>query len=581
MSSRQNPFEYAGANDLPPQMVADYYIEDFNYSRFLQSKRNILLVGERGCGKSMTLIYNSWPVQQLRARREQQPPSIERIGVYIPCNTPLIHKKECELLNEFQASVLSEHLLVLSITYSLAETLSAIPDVTDGVDEASMRTRFEFIFDTELPTEGRFFEAIMDFAQRESLRTQQAINDRSTPNVNYEKTFSFTSAVVPLLGTARAIPKLRNAHFMLMFDDAHDLNEDQRQSLASWIAYRDHSLFSFKVALANISKMKLQTSSGGSILEGHDYVQLDMVQPYQNQLSDFGQHADRVIRRRLKTVLTLDVPPDAFFPMSESLQKELSASADAVRRQARKIYGDKPRRISDYVYKFRWAHYYRGRSSKANRPEYSGFSTLVFLSTGVIRNLLLPCFWMYDKVLSLASESDSEVAIDHIPAAVQSETILDRSHVLWDWLRAGIDQNIVGCSREDGRHCYQLFDQLAVLFRERLLRHASEPRANSFTISGQEERYMKGLEHLLDILREAQLIYVRSGVAKEKGRREWYYVPNRLLWPERGLDPHGQHARVSLPASVLWAAAFQNSEIPFEPEKPVDQPEPGLFHAAK
>lgn len=574
MIAHNNPFVYAGANDLSAEEVDALYIEDFNYSRFLQSKRNIVLVGERGCGKSMTLIYNSLPVQKLRGQKDEK---LKHLGIYIPCNTPLIHREEYELLSDFQARVLSEHFLVLAIAYSLAETLSTIPDVMEGADETALRNRFEFIFDAELPTGNGFFQAIMTFAQRQNVRTQQAVNDRFTTDIQYGRTFSFNSVVVPILGATRAIPKLHNAHFLLLFDDAHDLNNYQRRALASWIAYRDHSLFSIKLALANISTKSLRTSSGGSILEGHDYILLDMVQPYQSQTSDFGQHAERVIQRRINKVLQLDTTPNEFFPMSEKLTEDLASSAVAVRREAEGIYGDDRERIADYVYKFKRANYFRQRSTKANRPEYSGFSTLVFLSTGVIRNLLDPCYWMYDKLLSHASEMGADVAITRIPPNVQSEIILRRSNRRWDWLRDGIDQNIVGCSQQDAKHCYQLLDQLATHFRERLFKHTSEPRANSFTISSQKDEYMTDLNRLIEILREGQLLYVRSGVAKEKGRREWYYVPNRLLWPERGLDPHGQHARVSLPASVLWEAAFNNRPIPFEPKDTVDQE--GLFDA--
>lgn len=79
-----NPFEYVGANDLPGKTILDYYIEDFNFSRFIQSTRNVLLVGERGCGKSMTLLYNSFPVQRLRAERDDNEVPLDTIGVYVP-----------------------------------------------------------------------------------------------------------------------------------------------------------------------------------------------------------------------------------------------------------------------------------------------------------------------------------------------------------------------------------------------------------------------------------------------------------------------------------------------------------------
>lgn len=561
MSNPKNPFEYVGANDLPEGTILDYYIEDFNYSRFIQSKRNILLIGERGCGKSMTLLYNSWPLQQLKAARNDNTASLDLIGVYIPCNTPLTHKKEYQLLEEFPASVLSEHHLVLSIVYHLAKTLAEVPDIMAGADEEALRSRIEFIFETQLPDNVPFFQAIMQFMDKENLRTQRSVNDHGTAEIRYDQTFTFSSIVVPILNCTREIPRLKVSHFMLLVDDAHDLNNYQRRALSSWIAYREHSVFSFKVALANVAKSSLKTASGGSILEGHDYTRLDMVQPFHNETSDFGRLAKLLVKRRLENV---EVPtePDQFFPISDRLRKDLAEAERIVREEGTKKYGAHSDKVTDYVYKYKRAHYFRNRSPRANRPEYSGFDTLVFLSTGVIRNLLVPCYWMYDKMVSLASEATDVKALVHsIPPGVQNETILARSTALWDWLKNELDSNIEGCSREDAVHCYQLFDQLALHFRERLLNHQSEPRANSFTVSGQSPELKEKLGHLFSILREAQLLYIRIGVAKDKGKREPYYVPNRMLWPERGLDPHGQHARVSLSAAELWAAAKDNKPI--------------------
>lgn len=567
MTAAHNPFAYAGANDLPPEMVLDYYIEDFNYSRFVQSKRNLLLVGERGCGKSMTLRYNSWPLQQMKAERDGTDLPLAHIGVYVPCKTPLMLKGEYELLDDLRAAVLSEHTLVLSLLFAVAETLAAIPGVMEGADEHALRSRLEFILDSELPSEGCFFEAVKDFTQRANLKTQQAVTESTSSSVVLESTYSFPSLIVPVLGLTRAIPKLKHSHFMFLIDDAHDLNERQLESLSSWIAYRDHSLFSFKIAIANIARRKIRTASGGAILEGHDYIRLDMAQPYQNEASDFGKLAEGLVRKRLAR-FGIDCSPAEFFPVSQQLQKDLAEAEAVVRAEAQLKYGDDSRRVVDYVYKYKRAQYFRGRSPKANLPEYSGFTTLVFLSTGVIRNLLIPCYAMYDKVISLQSgKGEADSPVKFIPPNVQSEVIIGESRKRWDWLRDGIDQNIVGCSNADAGRCFRLLNQLAILFRERLLHHASEPRANSFTVSSPTDELMHELNGLFDILREAQLLYVRSGSAKERGKREWYYVPNRLLWPERGLDPHGQHARVSLRAADLWGAAEMDRPLPDAREK--------------
>jgi hypothetical protein len=72
---------------------------------------------------------------------------------------------------------------------------------------------------------------------------------------------------------------------------------------------------------------------------------------------------------------------------------------------------------------------------------------------------------------------------------------------------------------------------------------------------------------LLNIARKAQLLYTYSSSSKEAGSREIYYMPNRILCPDRGLDPVGQHARVSLTAESLFLAASENKKIPLQHEE--------------
>ena len=559
MNLENNPFAFEAANNLTDELIANYYIDDFNYSRFIQSKRNVFLVGERGSGKTMALLYNRWRLQKLIAKRNGEEPSLSTIGVYIPCNTPLTHKTEYELLDDFRGEVLSEHFLVLSMVYGLAETLSEIPNVLIGADDLQLRSEANYVLGAELRDDICFFEAAKQFIQRELLATQRKISSRNR-EAFYENTFSFASVFVPILKMlVSKIPRINDSHFLLLLDDAHALNRYQVRVMNSWIAYRDHSLFSFKVAVAKVGAQTKITSSGGSILEGHDYTQIDMEAPLQNKNTDFYQLAERIVKQRLKNT-SISTTPKEFFPPNDKMKRDLETSERAVREEAILRFESKDvksKAVNDYVYKYKRAHYFKSRSSKANRPPYSGFETLVFLSTGVIRNLLEPCFWMFDSLVSELGEEKTGkplVTISSIPAEIQTKVILERSRRTWEWLRDRIAQDIEDCSTEDGERAFKLLDALAVLFRDRLRHHKSEPCALSFTISGLNQDMMDKLDHLIEILRKAQLLYKRTGPAKDKGRRESYYVPNKILWPDRGLDPHGQHARVSIPANVLWKA---------------------------
>ena len=560
MRLENNPFEYEAANNLTDEMIADYYIDDFNYSRFIQSKRNIFLVGERGCGKTMALLYNRWRIQKLLAKKKGESPSLSTIGVYIPCNTPLTHNTEYQLLEKFLASVLSEHFLVLSIAYGLADTLSEIPNVLEDAAEELLRGEAKFVLGADVPKKTDFFAAIKQFLQREILNTQRVLNSKGA-DAFYENTFSFASVLVPILiMCAKHVPCLRNSHFLLMLDDAHALNNYQVRALNSWIAYRDHSQFSFKVAVAKVGPHTKITSSGGSILEGHDYTTVDLEASYHNKQSAFYRLAETLIIRRLKKI-SVSTTPENFFPVNPAMEEALKKSEKIVRKEALVKFGEsKTKAVTDHVYKYKRAHYFKNRARKANKPPYSGFETLVFLSTGVVRNLLEPCFWMFDKAFSEANEAiskESSEIISSIPPKIQTEVILQQSERAWEWLQKDIAQDIEGCSTENGERAYRLLDALANHFRDRLLHHQSEPCALSFTISGPNKAIMSKLSPIIGILQKAQLLYIRSGPAKDKGKRETYYVPNKILWPIRGLDPYGQHARVSIPASALWKAAEQ------------------------
>ena len=560
MKLEVNPFQYEAANNLPDHAIVDYYIDDFNYSRFIQSQRNVFLIGERGSGKTMTLLYNKWELQKLRAERKGKKPDLSMIGIYVPCNTPLTHKPEYQLLDQFLAEVLAEHFLVLTIAYGVVDTLAKVDDLLQGVDQNALFEETEFLLGAELPRNMSFFNSFRIFVQREIRRTQLATN---TPEQGafYDNTLSFVSMLAPMFDLCvRHISKLAETHFSIMVDDAHSLSTYQIKVLNSWIAYRDHSRFSFKVAAAKSGHMSKATSFGGQILERHDYTTVDLEAPLHNKHSRFYELAKLIVARRLRKA-GVDVSPEEFFPLSKTMEAQLAESRAQVVKVAVQKYGTSTsKEASDYIYKQARPHYFRSRPPRANRPPYSGFETLAFLSTGVIRNLLEPCFWMFDRVVSGMDDRPID-QVKFIPSVIQSEVIRASSERTWTWLKEEIAQDIEGCSTDDGRRAYQLLDGLASLFRDRLLGDSSEPGATSFTLSGKGSTHGADLKRVIDVLRKAQLVYVRNGPAKEAGRLEQYYVPNRILWPARGLDPHGQHARVSILVDELWMAA-EHGQVP-------------------
>lgn len=554
MGQYQNPFEYEQATTLPREFVNRVFIEDHSFTRFIQSTRNVLLSGERGSGKSMTLLYNSLSFRDSK-RLTPAGDDTDYLGIYIACNTALTHKREWELYEDKDfPQIVSEHFMVLAIAHAIVQELASVASKRNLDATPEFREDMEYILGQELKAGVSTLKALLLFLERESYRSQTALN--ALKHQEFRNTaFTFSSLVHPLLLALRRTQQFSDSHFLLLLDDAHDLNPFQKRTLNSWLAYRDRSAFSFKVAVADLPSYDFSTISGGSILEGHDFLVVDLQKPFQSPSSDFGKMARDVIERRLR-ILGLDVSADDFFPPSREFAQDLAQYRESTQREAEALYPDpgdaKKRR--DYVYKYARAKYFQNRNPKSNLPPYAGIDTITHLSTGVIRNLLMPCYWMYDAVFSETDASEQN-GIKQIPSGIQSKVILDRSARLWSWMEHSMVSAIDNCTLDDGKRVYQLFDQLGVLFRNRLMEDISEPRAIAFSISGWTDEFESLLFPLLEIARRAQLLYVRNGPAKDEGRRETYYVPNRLLWPIRGLDIVGQHARVSLKAKEVWAAS--------------------------
>ena len=131
-----NPFVYDAAATLSEQDIMRLYIEDHNFSRFIQSSLNVCIIGERGSGKTITFLYNMLKCrEQLLSENKFSHP---HLAIYIPCGEPILRKSEHDLLDEYKARMISEHYLYLLVSYQIAEALGQI----DQLQNANTKKHF-------------------------------------------------------------------------------------------------------------------------------------------------------------------------------------------------------------------------------------------------------------------------------------------------------------------------------------------------------------------------------------------------------------------------------------------------------
>lgn len=558
----KNPFVFDRPNTIEVEEFIKYYIKDNTYTRFLESTRNIVLIGVRGSGKTSTLRYYSLPVSFHNPSIEDK---FKLVGVHIPCKQPLLGKREYLLYDDQnKQNVVVEHLLCINILTEICNTFLELKGKISILDEIrdDILANLGYIFDTEFKKNSPLFDSIKLFINKEANSSQKKLN-----NENFESfidyAFTFNNTIIPFLEQIKKIPELSDSHFSLFFDDIQDLGDIHQKIINSWIAFRDNKLFSFKIATAATKPIYI-TSTGGLILEGHDFVRIDLTKGLYNKNSEFSQFAKDVIQKRLD-IAGIDTTVDEFLPESESLRDDLEKGKQKAREFAEQKYPNPTgTQINDYIAKYARAISFRERNAKANIPIYSGFETLVDISTGVIRNLLNPLYFMYEKEISQNNKCEK---IMKISPNNQKDVIKTKSDEFWEKIR-NIDTELDNCSADLAKQLNNFYNQLVDYLKRRLKdEKISEPRALNFIISEIEPEMEEKINEIIDASLKSTLLYERTISHKANGKKLPLYVPNRMMLPTHGLDPHGQYSHFPIKGKDFLAAAINNKPLPFFAEE--------------
>jgi len=527
-----NPFIYEAATNLTPEKIEELYI-DIEKSDLIVSQKNLFIEGYRGSGKSMLLKYNSF---DMKYHRDKQ---VNFIGIYTSCQTALFSKKEYELLdNKLHSLIIAEHILVLTMTESLLTSLLNMKLLNEK-EEIEFIEEIEFYFDFNDYSLSKFIK----FIKKELISLQKNMN--INPLEFYQNAFTYSSLIIPIITALKEVIKLKNSHFSFFIDDGQNLSDIQKEILNSWISFRDTSSVSFKVSIASRKEYKFYTNTNSVILENHDYMVLDLEKEFFGQDSRFYKFAKNVIEKRLEKYSINTTDAKLFFPEHDKFKKELKEISE------RFINGEYPERkdkSKEYrkknVSKYNRAIYFRERleNSKANNPTipYTGFETLTNISTGIIRNLLVPCTLMYSRELQ-----DNE-EINFINAKTQYEAIKDLSESKWVELKS-LSSTITDCDEDTANKIFIFLTNFGNKLKAILLdKTSSEKQILTFTIEKLENDVnKKEIQHILTIAEKAGLIYSRIGAGKNSNRTTWY-TPNRILWSSIGLDPVGQNGRLNI-----------------------------------
>lgn len=95
------------------------------------------------------------------------------------------------------------------------------------------------------------------------------------------------------------------------------------------------------------------------------------------------------------------------------------------------------------------------------------------------------------------------------------------------------------------------------------MKKISEPRALNFIISEIEPEMEDKINEIIYASLKSTILYERIISHKATGKKLPLFVPNRMMLPTHGLDPHGQYSHFAIKGKDFIAAAINNKPLPF------------------
>ncbi len=547
----KNPFEVQTPENLTPKEVAALFENVFADMPSVKKTGHTFIHGPRGSGKSMMFRYLLPEVQKEVALTQGQAYSLhdlDQYAIHFPIKSSSIQSVDFGQSDVARNITLGNHYLSIKACQLIIKSLVTLRENFDIEQFDESMDSFKQFFDELSDDYGINTRLSSSDGGKPSLEMIKRIVDKEIRAVEtYLRRNTFTSGdkatynlgvttfidyVVPLL---EELKKFTTNHFFLMIDDADDLDTSLQKILNTWVSHRTTGTVSLKIS-TQLRYATYQTLSGGIVESPHDFNSVDLTQIYTSKVDHYSDRVDKIIQKRLK-YYGFSQNPKEFFPTDLKQEHEIEKERQAIRVKHERGGGVSARRHDD-VYRYTLPNYMTNllNDKKSNVFSYSGFQTLVNLSSGIIRLFLEPASRMYSECES--KQGDKDIPIESIPPNVQNS--INRK-----WSEEFYTEELpkINADPEDIEKLKNLIKGLGQLFAEKLLDgEASERRVFSVFVNEPPEAVSKIID-----LGVSNGYFQKSSIrSKERTGRKLEIIFNRRLAPYFYLDPTGYSGRLSV-----------------------------------
>lgn len=571
-----NPFGVRNPEQLDHDYIARYFVDIYTDLPSISEQNNTFISGARGTGKSM-LLRSLEPGVQIASGRASCLAQLSFLGIHVPLKKAEFAPPEFRKLKGYAAVAIGEHLLSQQVMFRILQFIHSIEHDLSTESLDTLHTAFARY--TELSGgnytgraigESATLSPAMAHVEQEIIKVRQhytrATLRPDTPE--YEGSLTgFLDYVVPVCRVLARLPELNKPNVFVMMDDADNLPLSLQRVLNTWVSTRSTDAVCLKIS-TQLGYGTHRTLDGRVIEAPHDFSEVNISTLYTNDTARYFKKIESIAKRRLE-LAGIDKTVEEFFPKDAKQEIRLNIIKNRIREDFAKgdteAYGGATK-ASDAVTRFAvpiLMSRLAGKSRSSHTFSYSGFDSLVNLSSGVIRWFLDPASRMFDEMLA----SDSAHEVVEIATSIQDKVIKDWSEEFISKLAPTAnlqddpfsdedDDASLHASGHEGRQyedLRNLLDALGDWFRHRLLdRKHGERRVFSFVLAGEPS---ERLRMVLGLAVRLGYLQLTSSAPKERiGQRRPRYILARRLGPHYKLDISGYAAHPSVTAADLEIA---------------------------
>ncbi len=590
----ENPFVVLAPEYITPEKFKEIFVKEHTWINALEIPKDCFINGVRGSGKSMLLNYLEFSHQLyysgslmnfLKKEREYK-----YIGIMVHGTLEKLETDRYELLikNDFAKESLIQglcmHDLIMAILHRIVSTFTDTKEMAGYMNNIKRKEVEQFcreeldrldkrqVHRIDFNQQNKNTELLTSLAnaflkERENIE-YYAYDKFQMKDNTYEGNFSSFPYLNSFLEKIKKLFDMADFSFYVLIDNGDEVRNTMQLCIDDLISQRQHMNVCFKVAV----KKGIYWNKGDIELP-HDFSQINIDEIYSTQHGVYYKRIQDIANRRLKSA-GINVEIEKFLPESSDERKLLEKIKNELeikyKDEYNKRFGEKPCEEhiseSDYI-RNRVSKYAQSelfRRLKKTEKSYAGFDNIVHLSSGIIRQFLDICSYMYDE--EVKKKVDGKII--RIGLKTQRDVIRGYADGFIDELK---DKHRA-LKREENyeeaklyKGLYTLIEVLGKYYRKRLMNQGlREPRVFTFTLKDPDTD--PEIEKILEIgvngigltgnYFQTYWYSSKKGTGKYQG-----YAFNRRLCPRYRIDHTSFRGRIELSTADL-RSAIEDRKIP-------------------